>query len=98
MASCQISFLSNLGSLKFSVKPTVVFHGYGWSNWECEGWFSFGITYADNLVLCCESVEKVMARYEEWKEALEGKGLREKRKRDREREVFLTALHLKGWR
>ena len=34
------------------------------------------INYADNLVLCCESVEKVMGKYEEWKEALEGKGLR----------------------
>ena len=39
-----------------------------------------------------------MVKYEEWKEALEGKGLCEKRKRDREREVFLTALLLKGWR
>ena len=43
--------------------------------WECEGWFSLGITYADNLVLCGESVEKVMGNDKDWKEALKGKGL-----------------------
>lgn len=38
--------------------------------------FSIGITYTNNLVLCSEPVEKVMRKYEEWKEALKGQVLR----------------------
>ena len=34
------------------------------------------LLYADNLVLCGKSLNKVMGKYERWKNAVEGKGLR----------------------
>ena len=34
------------------------------------------LLYADDLLLCGESVEEVMEKYVRWKEALEGKGLK----------------------
>ena len=38
-------------------------------------WFSLGVTYADNFVLCLESVDEVMGKYDKLEEALEKKGL-----------------------
>ena len=55
---CCFFFCSVWGSLKFRFRPTVVYHCYECCNWECEGLFSLGITYANNLVLCGESVER----------------------------------------
>ena len=34
------------------------------------------LLYADNLVLCGESLNEVMNKYGRWKNAVEGKGLR----------------------
>ena len=69
MAMCLISSLPNLGFIKVL----------------CQA--NFFVTVKDaltenerevlpNLVLCSEPVEKVMKKYEEWKEALKGKLLR----------------------
>ena len=51
----------------------LVHHGNGCSDRRCEGWFLMEFLYLDDLVLCGESFNEVMDKYERWKNALEVK-------------------------
>ena len=46
-----------------------------WRSTWTEWWFWFGVTYADNFVLCLESVDDVTGKYDKLEEVLEKKRL-----------------------
>ena len=56
------------------LESTFTYHGNGCSDRTCEGWFINRVVYADNLVLCGESLKEVMDKYGRWKNAVEGSG------------------------
>ena len=56
------------------MESTFTYHGNGCSDRTSEGWFINRVVYADNLVLCGESLKEVMDKYGRWKNAVEGSG------------------------
>ena len=71
------SFLSKVGLHQGStLSPfifTVIMEEISKSIWETVPWC---VLFADDIVLVTETKEEVISELEEWKEALEGKGLR----------------------
>ena len=57
-------------------ESTFIYHGNGCSDRRCGDGSLMELLYADNLVLCGESLDEVMGKYRRWKNAVDGKCLR----------------------
>ena len=71
----QIHFLWKLMSFKGLLESTLIYHGYILTEDVKDGSL-IELLYADDLILCGESLNEVLDKYERWKNALEGKTLR----------------------
>ena len=75
--SIKFIFCESWSPSRVCFESTVVHYGNGCSDRRCVRDRSLmKLLYADDLVLCGESLNDIMGKYKRWKNAVEGKGLR----------------------